>query len=61
MYTPHKNKNVTEAAVKNEMSLRNLSNIRQHLFSRDSFSIHVDFDIVEESMDLTGNALEETI
>ncbi|KYQ46813.1 Serendipity locus protein alpha, partial [Trachymyrmex zeteki] len=58
MYTPHKNKNVTEAAVKNEMSLRNLSNIRQHLFSRDSFSIHVDFDIVEESMDLTA-ALEK--
>ncbi|XP_024889797.1 uncharacterized protein LOC112466127 isoform X1 [Temnothorax curvispinosus] len=52
--TPHKNKNIAEPAVKNEISPRNLSNIRQHLFSRDSFSIHVDFDIAEESMDLTA-------
>jgi len=57
--TPHKNKNITESVIKNNMSLRNLSSIRQHLFSRDSFSIHADFDIAEESMDLTGNILEK--
>ncbi|XP_011707227.1 PREDICTED: uncharacterized protein LOC105462387 [Wasmannia auropunctata] len=56
--TPRKSKNVTEACVKNEMSLRNLSSIRQHLFSRDSFSVHLDFDIAEETMDLTA-ALEK--
>lgn len=58
--TPHRNKNISEPAVKNETSPRNLSSVRQHLFSRDSFSIHVDFDIVEESMDLTGNILKKT-
>lgn len=52
--TPHKNRNVAEPAIKNETSPRNLSSIRQHLFSRDSFSIHSDFDIAEESMDLTA-------
>ncbi|KAL6264078.1 hypothetical protein P5V15_004157 [Pogonomyrmex californicus] len=56
--TPHKNKDVAEIAVRSEMSSRNLSSIRQHLFSRESFSIHVDFDIAEESMDLTA-ALEK--
>ncbi|XP_012523354.1 uncharacterized protein LOC105829213 [Monomorium pharaonis] len=59
--TPYKNRNVTqEPAVKNEMSSRNLSSIRQHLFSRDSFSFHTDFDITEESMDLTA-VLEKII
>jgi len=43
------------------MFLRNLSSIRQHLFSRDSSSIHADFDIAEESMDLTGNILDKII
>jgi len=57
--TPYKNKNITESAIKNNISLRNLSSIRQHLFSRDSFSIYADFDIAEESMDLTGNILEK--
>lgn len=59
--TPHKNKNKGEPAVKNETSFRNLSSIRQHLFSRDSISIHVDFDIAEETMDLTGNIFEKTV
>lgn len=58
--TPYRNKNILEPAVKNEASPRNLSSIRQHLFSRDSFSVHGDFDIAEESMDLTGNILEKT-
>ncbi|XP_011166140.1 uncharacterized protein LOC105200346 isoform X2 [Solenopsis invicta] len=52
--TPYKNRNITEPAVKNKMSPRNLSSIRQHLFSRDSFSIHTDYDVSEESMDLTA-------
>lgn len=58
--TPHKNKNTAESTIINETCSRNLSSIRQHLFSRDSFSIHTDFDIAEESMDLTGNIFERT-
>ncbi|XP_070517202.1 uncharacterized protein Spt isoform X2 [Cardiocondyla obscurior] len=58
MYTtPHKNKNVAKSVVKNKTSPKNLSRIRQHLFSRDSFSLYVDFD-AEETMDLTA-ALEK--
>ncbi|XP_011880589.1 PREDICTED: uncharacterized protein LOC105569054 [Vollenhovia emeryi] len=52
--TPRKSKRVAGPAVKSEMSARNLSTIRQHLFSRDSFSIRADYDIAEESMDLTA-------
>lgn len=52
--TPHKNKNTTEPVVKSDISLRNLSSIRQHLFSRDDFKVNTNIDISEESMDLTG-------
>lgn len=52
--TSHKSKDVTMSAVK-EMTFRNLSSIRQHLFSRDSFAIHTNIDISEESIDVTGN------
>lgn len=52
--TPHKNKDTIEPIVKSDISLRNLSSIRQHLFSRDSFKVHTNIDISEDSMDLTG-------
>ncbi|XP_070158471.1 uncharacterized protein Spt isoform X2 [Polyergus mexicanus] len=52
--TPHKNKDTTEPVVKSDISLRNLSSIRQHLFSRDSFKVHSNIDISEDSMDLTA-------
>lgn len=55
--TPHKNKDAMEPVVKNEISLRNLSSVRQHLFSRDSFTVHTNIDISEQSIDLTGNAI----
>ncbi|CAL1679676.1 unnamed protein product [Lasius platythorax] len=51
--TPHKNKDAIEPVVKSDISLRNLSSIRQHLFSRDSFKVH-NIDISEDSMDLTA-------
>ncbi|XP_025261740.1 serendipity locus protein alpha isoform X2 [Camponotus floridanus] len=52
--TPHKNKNATESVVKNDISFRNLSSIRQHLFSRDNFKVNINIDISEDSMDLTA-------
>lgn len=53
--TPHKNRNATEPDVKSDVSLRNLSSVRQHLFSRNSFKVQIlNIDISEESMDLTG-------
>lgn len=52
--TPHKNKNATESVVKSDISFRNLSSIRQHLFSRDNFKVNTNIDISEDSMDLTG-------
>ncbi|XP_032674714.1 uncharacterized protein LOC116845762 isoform X2 [Odontomachus brunneus] len=57
--TPHKTKNTAESVVRSEISLRNLSNVRQHLFDRDSFKVHsANIDITEESIDLTA-ALEK--
>jgi len=56
--TPHKDKNTTESAVRNEVSLRNLSSIRQHLFSRNSFTANSNIDMSEESLSLTGNILK---
>lgn len=55
--TPHKNKDAMEPVAKNEISLRNLSSVRQHLFSRDSFAINTNIDISEQSIDLTGNTI----
>lgn len=52
--TSHKNKNATEPIVKSDISFRNLSSIRQHLFSRDNFKVNTNIDISEDSMDLTG-------
>lgn len=53
--TPYKTKNAAGSIVRNEVSLRNLSSVRQHLFGRDSFAIHsANIDITEESIDLTG-------
>lgn len=56
MYSsPFKNKNATESAAKTkEISRRNLSSIRQHLFSRDSFAVQTDISVSEESMELTA-------
>ncbi|XP_014478361.1 PREDICTED: uncharacterized protein LOC106746342 [Dinoponera quadriceps] len=57
--TPRKMKNEAESIVRSEMSFRNPSNVRQHLFGRDSFAVHsANIDVTEESMDLTA-ALEK--
>lgn len=56
--TPHKNKNATELVVRNEVAFRNLSSIRQHLFSRNSFTANSNIDMTEESLNLTA-ALEK--
>lgn len=39
---------------KNELQIRNLSSVRQHLFSRDSFIRSDSIDLSAESLDLTG-------
>ncbi|CAL7938357.1 unnamed protein product [Xylocopa violacea] len=53
--TPHKNDLIERFSSNNVKSkTRNLSTIRQHLFSRDSISSQDDICLSEESMDLTG-------
>ncbi|XP_072742508.1 uncharacterized protein Spt [Anoplolepis gracilipes] len=52
--TPRKNRAAIKPVVKSDLSFRNLSNIRQHLFSRDSFKVHTSDDISEDSIDLTA-------
>ncbi|EZA60672.1 Serendipity locus protein alpha [Ooceraea biroi] len=55
---PHKNKNkdkdTTEPLVRNEASFRNLSSVRQHLFSRNNFTANGNIDMTEESLNLTA-------
>ncbi|KOC59148.1 Serendipity locus protein alpha [Habropoda laboriosa] len=50
--TPHKD----DSSIKNESRLntRNLTTIRQHLFSRDNIGSHDDICLSEESINLTG-------
>ncbi|XP_076758410.1 spitting Image isoform X2 [Xylocopa sonorina] len=53
--TPHKNDFIDRSSSNDVKSkTRNLSTIRQHLFSRDSISSQDDTCLSEESMDLTG-------
>lgn len=60
--TSHKNKNTTEPVVKSDISFRNLSSIRQHLFSRDNFKVDTNIDMSEDSIDLTGTVyLKESL
>ncbi|KAG7200682.1 hypothetical protein KM043_001235 [Ampulex compressa] len=42
------------ASSKNKLKMRNLSSVRQHLFSRDSISSNVDFDLSNETFKLSG-------
>jgi hypothetical protein len=44
----------SEKPTQNLFKMRNLSNVRQHLFSRDSFLENRDVDITTESLDLTS-------
>lgn len=42
--------------VKRSLKKTNLSIVRQHLFSRDSFDVNQDIDMYSESLDLTGKS-----
>lgn len=53
--TPRKSDLVDVYSIDVRLESRNLINIRQHLFSRDSISSHDDICLSEESMNLTGN------
>ncbi|XP_076164701.1 spitting Image [Ptiloglossa arizonensis] len=52
--TPRKSDLVDVYSIDVRLESRNLINIRQHLFSRDSISSHDDICLSEESMNLTG-------
>ncbi|OXU30524.1 hypothetical protein TSAR_007327 [Trichomalopsis sarcophagae] len=47
----------SEKPIQNMLKIRNLSSVRQHLFSRDSFLDETEIDLTSESLDLT-NILE---
>lgn len=55
--TPHKDNvsSIGRASKNSKLKTRNLSNIRQHLFSRDSISSQDDIFLSGESINLTGN------
>ncbi|XP_015610441.1 uncharacterized protein LOC107275131 [Cephus cinctus] len=52
--TPRKAENSEDTSMRNELKMRNLSSIRQHLFSRDSFISQDNLDLSVESIDLTS-------
>ncbi|XP_043265845.1 uncharacterized protein LOC122405283 [Colletes gigas] len=51
--TPRKTDLADQSTIDNKLESRNLTNIREHLFSRDSISSHDDICLFEESMNLT--------
>ncbi|XP_034179709.2 spitting Image [Osmia lignaria lignaria] len=51
--TPCRNDSVDQSLIDGTFKLRNLTTIRQHLFSRDSISLQDDTCLTEESMNLT--------
>ena len=55
--TPKRNGHANGDSVKNELRLRNLSSVRQHLFSRDSFTNKSSIDLSAQSLDLTGRKI----
>ncbi|XP_033215623.1 uncharacterized protein LOC117172011 [Belonocnema kinseyi] len=54
MYKTPKEATENGEIVTNELKLRNLSSVRQHLFSRDSFLNNGSIDLTAESLDLTS-------
>ncbi|XP_066595629.1 catenin alpha-like isoform X2 [Prorops nasuta] len=52
--TPKKFECSKEITNKNQLKMRGLSNIRQHLFSRESFALQSDIDLSAESIDITA-------
>lgn len=58
--TPCRNDSVDQSLIDGTFKLRNLTTIRQHLFSRDSISLQDDICLTEESMNLTGNVRIDT-
>lgn len=58
MYKTPKGATENVEVLTNELKLRNLSSVRQHLFSRDSFLNNGSIDLTAESLDLT-NILEK--
>nr|XP_033342722.1 serendipity locus protein alpha isoform X1 [Megalopta genalis] len=51
--TPHRNDSLDRSTKTAQLKTRNLSNVRQHLFSRDSISSQDDICLAEESINLT--------
>ncbi|KOX79727.1 Serendipity locus protein alpha [Melipona quadrifasciata] len=52
--TPNRNDSLNRSLIDTKLKPRNLTSIRQHLFSRDSISSHDDICLSEESINLTG-------
>ncbi|KAK1122573.1 hypothetical protein K0M31_009018 [Melipona bicolor] len=52
--TPNRNDSLNRSLIDTKLKPRNLTCIRQHLFSRDSISSHDDICLSEESINLTG-------
>ncbi|KAF3429749.1 hypothetical protein E2986_04976 [Frieseomelitta varia] len=52
--TPNRNDSLNRSLTDTKLKSRNLTSIRQHLFSRDSISSHDDICLSEESINLTG-------
>ena len=44
----------SEKPVPNQLKMRNLTSVRQHLFSRDTFLEDSEIDFTSESLDLTS-------
>ena len=55
--TPNRNDSLNRSLTDTKLKSRNLTSIRQHLFSRDSISSHDDICLSEESINLTGNVI----
>ncbi|XP_023289259.1 serendipity locus protein alpha isoform X2 [Orussus abietinus] len=51
--TPRNTEAHDQSLTKNELKMRNLFNVRQHLFSRDSFTFQREIDLTTESLDLS--------
>ena len=54
MYKTPKGAKANGEILTNELKLRNLSSVRQHLFSRDSFLNNGSIDLTAQSLDLTS-------
>lgn len=44
----------SEQLIKNNLKMKNLSSVRQHLFSRDNFMEDSEINLTAESLDLTS-------